>query len=401
MSRRARRTPDAVVLGSLWVLVFAVTSQAMILAPILPAVARQLRVSEARLSAVAAGYSVAVAAVALVAGPVSDRVGRRAMLLAGAGAMTVTLALHAAVTGFGGFLLARVLTGAAGGVLTGAAAAYVGDYFPAERRGWANGWMMSGMAAGQVLGIPAGTVLAGRWGFRAPFLVFAVAMGIAFVVMLAFLPRPDVELRPERITPRYLYDHYRILLGRRAPAMAVLTHAGTFVAASLFLLYLPAWLEAERGVGTGRIAALFAAGGVATVIAGPAAGRASDRVGRKRLVVGASLALAAAMLATPAVMRGIVATGALFFVVNALTAARAAPLEALMVEVVPDEQRGTLMSLGMASGQAGAGIGNAVAGAAYAAVGYPLDAMLAAAVSALVALLVRISLPETAAPAGE
>ncbi|HEX8241976.1 MAG TPA: MFS transporter, partial [Longimicrobium sp.] len=124
MIRARRRAPDAVVLGSLWVLVFAVTSQAMILAPILPRVSRQLHVSEARLSAVAAGYSVAVAVVALVAGPISDRVGRRVMLLAGSGAMTATLALHAAVSGFGGFLLARVLTGAAGGVLTGAAAAY-------------------------------------------------------------------------------------------------------------------------------------------------------------------------------------------------------------------------------------------------------------------------------------
>jgi MFS family permease len=65
--------------------VFAVTSQTMILAPILPRVAEQLRVSEARLSVVATGYAVAVALVAVVAGLVSDRVGRRRIMLAGAG----------------------------------------------------------------------------------------------------------------------------------------------------------------------------------------------------------------------------------------------------------------------------------------------------------------------------
>jgi zinc transporter ZupT len=63
---------------------------------------------------------------------------------------------------------------------------------------------------------------------------------------------------------------------------------------------------------------------------------------------------------------------------------------------VPDAQRGTLMSLSMAAGQAGAGVGNAVAGAAYATSGYGLAAGLAAAASALVAIVVRTALPETA-----
>ncbi|HEU4562359.1 MAG TPA: MFS transporter, partial [Longimicrobium sp.] len=290
MTPGRRRPPDAVVLAALWVLVFAVTSQAMILAPILGTVARQLRVGEARLAAVAAGYSLAVAAVALVAGPVSDRFGRRAMLLAGSAAMAIALAAHAAVHGYAGFLSVRVLTGAAGGILTGAAAAYVGDYFPAERHGWANGWIMSGMAAGQVLGIPAGTVLAGRWGFAAPFLIFAAAMALAFGVMLLWLPKPEVALRREPITPRYLARHYRALLGRRAAMMAMLAYCATFVASSLYMLYLPAWLEAERGVTTGQVALLFALGGLATVVVGPAAGRASDRLGRKRMIMISSLA---------------------------------------------------------------------------------------------------------------
>ena len=178
MTAPARRPPAWATLAALWLLVFSVTTQTMILAPILPRVAEQLRISEGRVAYISTGHSVAVALVAVVAGPVSDRVGRRRMLLAGAAAMTVGLALHALALGFGSFLAVRVLTGAGGGVLTGATAAYVGDYFPPERRGWANGWVMSGMAAGQVLGIPVGTLLAARSGFRAPFLVFAATMAV-------------------------------------------------------------------------------------------------------------------------------------------------------------------------------------------------------------------------------
>ena len=393
--RRERRPHPWLVLASLWLLVFSVTSQTMILAPILPRIAEQLRVSEARLSVVATGYAVAVAAVALVAGPVSDHVGRRRMLLAGAAAMAVGLALHAAARGLGGLLLVRVLTGAGGGVLTGATGAYVGDYFPPERRGWANGWVMSGMAAGQVLAVPLGTLLAARWGFRVPFLGFAAAMALAWAMVWAFVPQPDVELCRDRITPRYLAGHYRALVRRRDAAASVGVQAGIFLGTALYVLYLPAWLEGSRGATAGGTALLFAAGGAATVAAGPAAGRLSDRLGRKRLVLGASLALAAAMLATPALVRGMPAAYALFSLAMALFATRAAPFQALQAELVPDEQRGALMSLSMAAGQAGAGVGGALAGAAYALRGYPATAALAAASSLAVAALVWKLLPET------
>ncbi|HEY0151317.1 MAG TPA: MFS transporter, partial [Longimicrobium sp.] len=111
MTAPARRPPAWATLAALWLLVFSVTTQTMILAPILPRVAEQLRISEGRVAFISTGYSVAVALVAVVAGPVSDRVGRRRMLLAGAAAMTAGLALHALALGFGSFLAVRVLTG--------------------------------------------------------------------------------------------------------------------------------------------------------------------------------------------------------------------------------------------------------------------------------------------------
>jgi len=53
------------VLAALWLLVFAVTSQAMILAPILPRMSEQLGIPLARLGTLVTGYAVAVAGVAL------------------------------------------------------------------------------------------------------------------------------------------------------------------------------------------------------------------------------------------------------------------------------------------------------------------------------------------------
>jgi predicted MFS family arabinose efflux permease len=391
----ARRPPAWATLAALWLLVFSVTTQTMILAPILPRVAEQLRISEGRVALISTGYSVAVALVAVVAGPVSDRVGRRRMLLAGAAAMTAGLALHALALGFGSFLAVRVLTGAGGGVLTGATAAYVGDYFPPERRGWANGWVMSGMAAGQVLGIPVGTLLAARSGFQAPFLVFAATMGIAWLMIVRWVPHADVELQRAPLGARYLVRHYRALLEKREAAVAVLSSFGMFGGTALYILFLPTWLEDARGATPGQVALLFAIGGTATVLAGPPAGRLSDRTGRKRLVIGASTGLALGIAAMVPLARSMAGAYLLFGGTMALFAARASPFQAMMAELVPDRQRGSLMSLSMAVGQAGSGVGSALAGATYAYWGFGGNTIAAACAALAMAALVALFLPET------
>ncbi len=395
MTAPERRPPEVATLAALWLLVFSVTTQTMILAPILPRVAEQLRVPEGRLAWIGTGYAVAVALVAVVAGPVSDRVGRRRMLLAGAAAMAAGLALHALARGFGSFLLVRVLTGAAGGVLTGATAAYVGDYFPSERRGWANGWIMSGMAAGQVLGIPLGTLLAAQSGFRAPFLVFAATMAAAWGMIARWVPAAEVELQRAPLSPRYLWGHYRALVARREASVAVLSNFGMFAGTALYILFLPTWMERSLRATPGQVALLFALGGAATVLAGPPAGRLSDRTGRKRWVIVASVGLAAAMALTVPAARTVAAACAVFAATQALFAARASPFQALMSEIVPDRQRGSLMSLSMAVGQAGAGAGSALAGATFAVWGYAGSTLAAAAASLAMAGVVAAYLPET------
>lgn len=395
MTAAARRPPAWATLAALWLLVFSVTTQTMILAPILPRVAEQLRISEGRVAWISTGYSAAVALVAVVAGPVSDRVGRRRMLLAGAAAMTAGLALHALALGFGSFLAVRVLTGAGGGVLTGATAAYVGDYFPPERRGWANGWVMSGMAAGQVLGIPVGTLLAARSGFRAPFLVFAATMGIAWLMIVRWVPHAEVELQRAPLGVRYLVRHYRALLEKREAAVAVLSSFGMFGGTALYILFLPTWLEQARGARPGQVALLFAIGGAATVLTGPPAGRLSDRTGRKRLVIGASIGLALGIAATVPLARSMAGAYLLFGGTMALFAARASPFQAMMAEIVPDRQRGSLMSLSMAVGQAGSGAGSALAGATYAYWGFGGNTIAAACAALAMAALVARYLPET------
>jgi len=131
------------------------------------------------------------------------------------------------------------------------------------------------------------------------------------------------------------------------------------------------------------------------VLAGPAAGRLSDRTGRKRLVIGASIGLALGIAMTVPVARSMAAAYLLFGGTMALFAARASPFQAMMAEIVPDRQRGSLMSLSMAVGQAGSGAGSALAGATYAYWGFGGNTLVAAGAALGMAALIALFLPET------
>ncbi len=299
-----RRPSPHLIVFTLWLLVFSSASQTMIISPILPQIGDQLGIPDAALGTLVSAYTLMVGLFAILAGPVSDKFGRRRILLLGCGTMTVALVLHGFVTSYTAFLAVRVFAGMAGGMLSGAAVSYIGDYFPYHRRGWATGWVMSGSAVGQIVGIPLGIVLSSRWGFRAPFWIFAATMAATVVLIFLRVPQPPVKRTAGRLSVRQAAADYLAMLARPEVAWAAAAYFVMFLGISLFTVYLPTWLERVRGVTPGQIATMYLLGGFANVITGPQAGRLSDRVGRRGIILMASVGLSIVMVATPYVVRG-------------------------------------------------------------------------------------------------
>jgi predicted MFS family arabinose efflux permease len=312
----------------------------------------------------------------------------------GSGAMAAALFLHGMADTYASLLSVRALAGAAGGMLSGAAVAYVGDYFPYHRRGWANGWIMSGIAFGQIIGIPAGTIIADQMGFRWPFLLFAFVMTLSTIMIWRFVPQPDVQLDPYPLSIRRAIRNYVLLVRDLNVAVGTAVYFLMFFSVGLYVIYLPTWLESTLGVGGEEIASLFLVGGLASVVSGPMAGRLSDRVGRKPLIVFSCAGLGIAMLMTTYVVTSMWTAYAMFAVSMIMVGMRISPLQSLMSELVTAERRGILMSLAVGIGQIGIGISGAVAGFVYSGYGYLSSTLMGAAAILFMAFLVRQFLPE-------
>ncbi len=388
------KASPGIIVFSLWLLVFAASSQIMIITPILPRIGEELGIGESALGTLVSAYSIMVGIFAFVAGPVSDKIGRRRILLLGTAVMTGTLLMHHFVVGYYSFLAVRVGAGCAGGILSGSAVSYIGDYFPYNRRGWATGWVMSGMAFGQIAGIPIGIVLAGSYGFKAPFYLFAGAMAATFVLIWFRVPQPDVQLAAGRLTVASAVRNYRAMLARRDIAAATLAYFTMFLGVSFFVVYLPYWLEQDLGASPNAIATLFVVGGIANVLTGPQAGKLSDRIGRKRIIIMSSVGLSLVMLLTTVLVREFWAAYVLYFVLMVLVAARISPFSALLTALVSDERRGSLMSMTIALGQIGFAVGAAAAGPLYSRLGFASNTVVAAAAVMVMAGIVAYLVPE-------
>lgn len=382
----------ALVVGTLWLVQFTAACQFLIVSPILSRIGEALKVDTSVLGLLISGYGVMVAASAILAGPVSDRFGRRLVILGGCGLMGSALVLHAFAESFAALLSLRMLAGAASGMLAGSLVAFVGDTLPYEHRGRAIGVLISAMSLGQVVGIPAGTVLAERWGFQAPFVSFGVLMLAAFFTALVSLPTPQVN-RLDRLDLATARAAYASILARRDVQAIAVASATMMLSVSLYMVYMPKWLEDRFEADGSAVAFVFLVGGLGSAIAGPIAGWASDRLGRIRMIVLGSVLVAVTMFATPAIP-GLGWAPWAFLAVMLAASLRMSPINALQTAMVPATQRGTLISLTMATGQLGFALGSGLSGPIYARHGFGAAAAAAGILGLFAALITWREVPE-------
>jgi MFS family permease len=167
----------------------------LIVLPLMPFYAERLGASPFLIGALVSAFAVAQLATSPLWGRLSDRRGRRPMILVGLSVATVAHLLFAYACSDGSveifgrtgtlvvLALSRLVQGA-GGATTGVVQAYVGDAIVPEERAKALGWITAATSAGVMLG-PALGSLAATLGPATPGLVAALLC----LVNLAFANR--------------------------------------------------------------------------------------------------------------------------------------------------------------------------------------------------------------------
>ncbi|MCY9531747.1 MFS transporter [Paenibacillus alvei] len=122
-----------------------------------------------------------------IAGELSDKYGRKLLIVTGIGLFTVSQLLFGMAEHMWMLYVSRLLGGMSAALMTPPMMAYVADITTEEKRGKGLGMLMASMTLGVVIGPGIGGMLA-EYGIRVPFYAAAALAGLSTLVSLLFLP---------------------------------------------------------------------------------------------------------------------------------------------------------------------------------------------------------------------
>lgn len=351
---------ERLMLLTLMALQFTMIVDFMIIMPLSSQLMAVFDIQPAQFGLLVSSYSIAAGVSSLLASSLGDRFDRRnALLVSYVGLLVATLACAFANT-YLLLLLARVIAGFFGGVLSSIVLAIVGDLFPPQKRGKAMGVVMLAFSLAAIAGVPLGLFIANHFSWQTPFTALTLAAVVVLVVAYKVIPSVRGHLDQPRVN---FFQSYVELFKVTNHWWAFLTSCLVMVAGFMVIPYIAPTMVANTGMTDDQLPYIYLAGGAATLITRPWIGRMTDRHKHSTIFSWVSLAsfvpiiLITQTLETPFFVQLIFAT--LFFV---LVSGRFIPASALITASCEPRFRGRVMAFSSAVQNLGSGVAALFAG---------------------------------------
>ena len=263
--------------------------------PVLPDLALRLGATPTTIGVLFGSFGITLLAVSVPMGAISDLVGRRLPLIGSAVGLAGASVLFGVSHTLPGLFAARLMQGAADGVMWVTGFALIADLYGPEDRGRVMGYVMSGTSVGVMIGPTLGGWLYEAGGIELPF--FAVA-ALSLICGAGFFVCVPFDRKPQEPPPSIL-TVLRVDEVARCAGLIVLT--GTSFA--MFEPVLPLFFAERLGLTPAQVGAIFGAGAVASAVMPFVYGPLVPRLGARRMTV-AGLLLVAALMPLITLARG-------------------------------------------------------------------------------------------------
>jgi predicted MFS family arabinose efflux permease len=301
---------------------------------------REFRLTDMQLGGLTTVFTVVYAVAGLPLGRLADTWSRKRLLAIGVAVWAGLTGLGGLAAGYATLLVTRLGVGIGEASCAPAAAAWIGDLVPANRRARAMAWFMMAVPIGGMLSFAVTGTVAQAYGWRAA-LALAAAPAVLLVPALVWLREPASEPNQGAVAGRA-----RGLLRNQVFCWIVVSGAVVNFALYSFSTFLPAFLTRVHGYSVARAGVWAGIGsGAAGILGALAAGAIGDRV-RNRLAVAALAALAAAPAAWLAILsRSGAESVCLMMLAYGLLQTYYGLVYAAIQDIVPAGLRGTAMAV--------------------------------------------------------
>jgi predicted MFS family arabinose efflux permease len=349
------RRRERLVLFILAAVQFTTIVDFMIVMPLGPQLMRTLAIGPAQFGLIVSSYTFAAGVGGLIASAIVDRFARRTTFIVQYTGFLVGTFCCALAPNYGLLALARVVTGAFGGILGGVSMAIIGDVFPEERRGRATGSLMTGFALASVAGVPIGLYFGTSYGWHVPFIALAVGGLLPLALVPFSLPRLDGHVGRVHSHPlRSVVETFSHASHLNAFALIVMLMLGSFTV----FPYLSPYLVSNVGMTEEQLPLVYIAGGALTLVAAPLVGRLADEYGKLvifRLLIPLSTLMLLVITHLPPVPVGVAV--AVFGALMVCNVGRMIAAMAMITSSVEPRRRGAFLSANASVQHMASGLG--------------------------------------------
>ena len=342
-----------------------------LLSPVLGSLVEPLGASTANIGLMMSAFTAPSIVVIPIAGVISDRYGRRPVLLFGLVWFGLTGTAIAFVSTFAAALALRALQGIGFAALTPIIITSLGDLYAGTKEATAQGLRFTGSGLSQTaFPLAAGVLVGLAWQY--PFLLYAVAFPIAAVVYVYFEEPLDEAADEESEGVRAQIGDMRALVAHRRAWTMVVARGSANVAWFGFLTYNSILVVDVLGHTPAEAGILAALASLTYALAASQAGRVADAFDDRlyplvatNASMGAGLALAFLARSFAVAAVGVAFMGIGFGLVLSI-------YRSVITTLPPADLRGGLVSLGEGSGRAAATATPVIMGVAVAVATGPL-----------------------------
>jgi MFS transporter, DHA1 family, inner membrane transport protein len=287
---------------------------------------------------------------------------KKVLVFAYIGFLIGTIACGVSPT-YGLLLASRILTGLFGGLIGAQVLSIVADLFGYERRGAAMGAVMSSFAIASTIGVPLALYLANIFSWHAPF-IFVAGIGVPIILLvIKFIPRMRGHVMEKDDTKHRFHVLINVLKSREQ-SLALVFSALVMMGHFLIIPFINPYLEFNKHYSKDITPLIYFFGGIASFCAALLLGRVSDKVGKLKIFswsVFVSFGMVWIITNLPSLLPFSIVL--LFFAIWFVVATgRAVTAQAMISNMVSQEQRGSFMTFNSSVQQLGTGLASLIAG---------------------------------------
>ncbi|AAT59898.1 MULTISPECIES: MFS transporter [Bacillus cereus group] len=382
------------------IVAFFVGLDSLLVAPLLPVITETISIPDGSGGLLITIYALCYGITAPVFGMMSDRVGRKRMIIIGFIIFSISTFCTGLAKNFEILLLFRGLTGLSGAMIMPSIFALVGDKVTYESRGKAMGTIMGAMVGSTVIGVPIGAFLSevGDWQWT----FYSIGLLTLFLTLLVNYILEDEKPRNEvhvSITKTVGASLKMALVNISVLFALLATFLWTIGLHGMFS-YIGVYYGNNFGLSVGEIGIVIFLAGVGSVAGNILGGKLADKIGKKNIVSIASIVAAISVMVFSFSIENLVIAITIHIIWSLFIGFGQASLTALISELKP-AVRGTVMALNSSAMYIGMTIASGIASLAVSN-GFPFFSLgIICAIASLLVLPIVFVLVKEKAPSNK